>query len=125
MHIKIIKEGIHFGKKAKIVETRETEVLVFIDENIIAFQNNEIEFKAKKVKVPRSRKDFYYFIQRNSQKESLKILDIYLKEKKIVLKDLKKQTLTEVFKKDSKQEIIIKIRELRDQGLLEFNLPNR
>jgi len=132
----------HFGKKGKLIEEIKDENLVLIyiktDEMLYQFKPSEFTTNSnKKIQTPKSRKDFYLLI---TKKETTKH-DI-----KNIIEDLERKNLFNFREKEDKQdqngiskevffdfildpihtksEIISHIRELRDQGYIEFSLPN-
>lgn len=123
------KNHPYFNQDVSIVETLENDELsVFIpsEETIITIKQADIESTAK-LKTPRSRKDFYIYIQ--NEKNSKK--DIILTVKKLhELSHIKLNTLSldnfclHLDECISRKDIVEKIRELRDNNDIEFLLPN-
>lgn len=132
----------HFGKKGKVVEEIKEEnlVIVYIKKDEMLYQFKPSEYMTtsnKKINLPKSRKDFYFLI---TKKETTKH-DI-----KKIIEELEKKSLFNFKEKQddqdpdglskevffdfildpihTKSEIISHMRELRDQGYIEFSLPN-
>lgn len=146
------KESIHFGKVGKIVEEIKDEnlFLVYVPKEEALYQFSSSEFsntgvsnKSKKntklniKNIPKSRKDFYFFITKKETKrrDIVNLIEQMKKDSLFVIKKKKdeqddtavsEEYLTDYISdlENSKVDIINEIRTLRDQGFIEFNLPN-
>jgi hypothetical protein len=140
----INKKSPHYGKKGKFVEEIKEEniTLVFFKEEEVLYQfkNDEIQVidqGNKKLNIPQSRKDFYFIISKKETNrtqiinmiqalESKQLFNFKAKEHDQDQNGLSKQAFFDFVRdiQNSKNDVITKIREYRDQGLLEFLLPN-
>ena len=141
----INKNSPHFGKKGKLVQEfpEENRSLIYVkeDESLYHFFNNELSEKKapvnKKLRTPKSRKDFYQFISAkdNSRTQIVEVIDVLISKKLFNLKEkeheqdqngLCKKVLFDYIlnAQYSRNDIISKIREYRNNEFIEFLLPN-
>lgn len=121
-----------FNKNVKLINTLENEMVeVFLidEERIIVVPIEDIQKQKNKVFLPKSRKDFYNYMQeagttRTDIKNSIaKMIDTGA----ICLNCIKKEELLNIFDDASKSrlELIEEFRTIRNEQKFDFNLKNR
>lgn len=123
------KSSPFFNKDVTIQEHLENEMLsVFIpeDEIIVTIHSDDVSLSSQ-VKLPRSRKDFYIYIQneRNSKKDIMLTIKGLIESNSIKLNNI---TLNEfnllIEESISRKDVVETIRTQRDLNQIEFLLPN-
>lgn len=123
------KSSPFFNKDVTIQEHLENEMLsVFIpeDEIIVTIHSDDVSLSSQ-VKLPRSRKDFYIYIQneRNSKKDIMLTIKGLIESNRIKLNNI---TLNEfnllIEESISRKDVVETIRTQRDLNQIEFLLPN-
>lgn len=140
----INKKSPHYGKKGKFVQEIKEENITIVffkeEEGLYQFKNDEIQVTDhgnNKVSIPQSRKDFYFIISKKETNrtqivnmiQALETKQLFIFKEKENNQDqngLSKEAFFDFIRdiQNNKNDIITKIREYRDQGLLEFLLPN-
>ena len=139
----INEKSPYFKKKGKLIQEikEENKCLIFFkkEELLCEFSVEELEFNQKKEKqaIPRSRQDFYQLINKKETSRTqilntIKALEernlFIIKEKsfKEDEKGLSKEKFYDLIlnAQYSRNDLISKMREYRDQELIQFLLPN-
>lgn len=121
-----------FDKNVKLINTLENEMVeVFLidEERIIVVPIEDIQKQKNKVFLPKSRKDFYNYMQEagTTRSDIKNSIDKMIDSGAICLNNIKKEDLLSLFDDSSKSrlELIEEFRSIRNEQKFDFNLKNR
>lgn len=123
------KSSPFFNKDVTIQEHLENEMLsVFVpeDEVIVIIHSDDLSLTSQ-VKLPRSRKDFYIYIQneKNSKKDIVLTIKGLIESNSIKLNNITINEFNLLIEESiSRKDIVETIRTQRDLNQIEFLLPN-
>jgi hypothetical protein len=122
----------HFNKNVKILQKLENEMVeLFLidDETIIILPLEDVQKQKDKTYIPKSRKDFYNYMQETgtSRTDIKKTIEAMIAKKTLELKSMTENELLSIFDdiQKSRLELIEDFRTLRNERKFDFNLINR